>query len=387
MASGSWGSGGATPVHFDAWSKVQLGFVTPVVPTANLIDVPIPRVEDNPVIYKVWTDGSPGDEYFLFEHRRKFSFDFNVPAKGLVIYHVDDGMSNNDNQRCGPGSPHYLVAVEQADGECDLEYDVNSGDAGDPWPGRGGIYNPNAAFNLLSTPNSNSYADDPTGVAIYNIHFSDGIGYASVAVSPVAPYAEVTYPNGGEIFQTGLADTIRWLAFDDLQVDSVSVLVSLDGGMTFPHTIAHGEPNDSAFAWTPDLPGSQNCRIKVVAYDSDGNTFEDISNADFEIVDISGIPDVARVEFGIVSVGPNPTVTGTRVVFASPSRNPGAGVYSVAGRLISNLPVARVSSSASTYETVWDGRNANGRAAAPGVYFVRITSDDKARTARVTIAR
>jgi hypothetical protein len=137
----------------------------------------------------------------------------------------------------------------------------------------------------------------------------------------------------------------------------------------------------------PDLPGSETCRIKVVAYDNDGNTFEDISDADFEIVDIAGIPDMARIEFGIVSVRPNPTVSGTRVVFASPSRNPGAGIYDITGRLVKNLPVTRVSSSANTFETAWDGRNANGRSAAPGVYFVRITSDDKARTARVTIAR
>ena len=59
MAGGSWGGGGVTPVHFDAWSKEQLGFVTPIVPIANIIDVEIPRVEDNAVIYKVWTGGVP----------------------------------------------------------------------------------------------------------------------------------------------------------------------------------------------------------------------------------------------------------------------------------------------------------------------------------------
>jgi hypothetical protein len=387
MASGSWGSGGVTPVHFDAWSKVKLGFVSPVVPAENLIDVEIPRIEDNPVIYKVWTDGGPGKEYFLFEHRRKYSFDYNVPAKGLVIYHVDENMSSNDNQRCGPGSPHYLVAVEQADGDCDLEYDVNSGDSGDPWPGRGGTNNPNTAFNLISTPNTNSYADNATGVSIYNIHFADGMGYASVAVSPVDPYAEILYPNGGETFETGVTDTIRWVAFDDLEVDSVSIMISLDGGLTFPYTIVRGEANDSAFAWTPDIPGSQTCRMKVVAYDNDGNTAEDLSDADFAVADLAGIPAATRVEFGLVSVSPNPTVAGTRIVFASPSSNPGAGVYDIAGRFVKNLPVARVSSSAGTYEAAWDGRNADGRAIAPGVYFVRITSGDKAKTARVTIAR
>jgi M6 family metalloprotease-like protein len=387
MASGSWGAGGTTPTHFDAWSKVQLGFVTPIVPTANLIEVPVERVEDNPVIYKVWSDGAAGNEYFLFEHRRKYSFDFYVPAKGIVIYHVDENMPGNDNQLCGPGSPHYLVAVEQADGECDLEYDRNTGDAGDPWPGSGGIENPNGAFNLLSTPNTNSYSDDPTGVSIYNIHFSEGTGYVSVAVSPVGPYAEVVSPNGGESFETGVADTIRWIAFDDLAVDSVNIWVSIDGGISYPYLVARGEANDSMLVWEPDCPGSPTCRLKVVAYDNDGNAFEDVSDADFTIVDLAGIAGGAGLEFGIVSVSPNPTLSGTRVVFASPSGNPGAGVYDITGRFLKSLPVARVSSSAGTYQADWDGRNTSGRAVAPGVYFVRIASEGKARTARVTITR
>jgi immune inhibitor A len=387
MAAGSWGSGGTLPVHFDAWCKVQLGFVTPVVVEGNLIDEPVERVEDNPVIYKVWTDGTPGSEYFLFEHRRKYSFDVNVPGKGIVIYHVDDSMPDNDSQRCGPGSPHYLVAVEQADGECDLEYERNDGDAGDPWPGRGGAGNPNRAFNVLSTPNSNSYADEPTGVSIYNIHLAEGIGYVSVAVSPVGPYVEVVSPNGGESFEVGQPDTIRWLAFDDLEVDSVSIFLSTDGGLTFPDQVAGGEPNDSVFVWDLDGPASEACRIKVVAYDGSGNTFEDISDADFEIGDVSGIADVGQIQFGIISVNPNPTVSGTRVVFASPSRNPGAVIYDITGRTVREIPVLRSSRSANTYEANWDGRNANGRAAAPGVYFVRITSGNQARTARVTIAR
>jgi immune inhibitor A len=387
MAAGSWGAGGAKPVHFDAWSKVQLGFVTPVVPNTNLIDVAVPRVEDEPVIYKVWTDGAPGKQYFLFEHRRRQGFDYSVPAKGIVIYHVDENMSSNDNQRCGPGSPHYLVAVEQADGECDLEYNRNAGDAGDPWPGSGGAENPNTAFNLISTPNSNSYADDATGVAIYNIHFSDGMGYASVAVSPVGPYARILYPNGGEAFETGLADTVRWIAFDDLAVDSVSILVSTDGGLTFPYVVAHGQANDSASVWTPEVPGSQTCRMKIIAYDNEGNAFEDISDADFTVTDLAGIADTGPVEFGILSVSPNPTTSETRIVFASTAINPGAAVYDITGRLIKKLAVAKVSGSAHRYEAGWDGRNADGRNIAPGVYFVRITSENKARSARVTITR
>ena len=217
-------------------------------------------------------------------------FDSYAPGTGVVIYHVDENMWNNDEQMCGSGYPHYLVAVEQADGECDLEYYVNRGDTGDPWPGTGGTHNPNHAFNLLSTPNTRNYANAATGVSIYDIHFEDGDAYVSVAVNPVAPSVWVYGPNGGEILQVGDPDTVRWVAIDDLGVDSVSVLLSRDGGATFPEVIAHGEANDSALVWTVTGPISSTCRIRVMAYDTSGSTAYDVSDADFEIFDVSGRP-------------------------------------------------------------------------------------------------
>jgi flagellar hook assembly protein FlgD len=48
---------------------------------------------------------------------------------------------------------------------------------------------------------------------------------------------------------------------------------------------------------------------------------------------------------------------------------------------------ALVSSTPNLFEAHWDGRNANGNAMAPGVYFIRITSGSKARTAQVTITK
>jgi immune inhibitor A len=387
MAGGAWGGGGVTPTHIDAWGKCQLGFVTPVVPTVSLTDVAFPRVEDEPVIYKVWSNGVPGNEYFLLEHRRKTGFDMFVPGKGLVIYHVDDNMSGNDRQRCGSGSPHYLVAVEQADGECDLEYDNNSGDAGDPWPGKNGTHNPNHAFNDLSTPSSRDYAGSPTGVSIYNIHFTEGVGYASIALAPVGPSVQVTSPSGGECFENGSQDTIRWVAFDDLGVDSVSILLSMDGGATFPEVLATGEANDSVFAWDIDCAGgSDQCRIKVVAYDSDGNIGEGVSEGDFEVSDVSGIASPRVSELEITSIKPNPTALGTWIRFSSPVRNPRIAIYDVTGRLVRRVSAGGRGSD-SEYSAYWDGRTSYGELTSPGVYFVRISAGRLTRTARVAVTR
>ena len=387
MAGGSWGGGGITPVHFDGWSKIELGFVTPIVPSTNLIDIEVLNVEENPEVYKVWTDGLPDKQYFVMEHRRKIGFDVSVPGKGIVIFHVDTKAASNDNQMCGSGSPHFLVAVEQADGECDLENNSNSGDLGDPWPGKNGTNNPNPAFNLLSTPNTNKYNDEQTGVSIYNVHLADGIGHVSIAVSEVSPHVEVAFPNGGEFFEGGSQDTIRWLAIDDLEVDSVSIYLSADGGSTFPHLLASGEPNDSAFIWDISGVNSANCRIKVLAYDNYGNTSEDISDTDFEISDISGIVASMFTEFGIIGVSPNPTVSGARITFAAPSQAAKVKVFDVAGRLLKDLQVNRISGASNTFEADWDGTTAAGRATSPGIYFVRITHGARSKTARVTVAR
>jgi immune inhibitor A len=387
MAFGSWGNGGITPTQFDAWNKALLGFLTPVVPTGGVIDAIVPRAEDNPVAYKVWTNGSPGNEFFMFEYRERTMFDSYLPGSGIIVYHVDENMWNNDSQRCGSGSPHYLVAVEQADGECDLEYYVNRGDTGDPWPGSGGTYNPNHAFNLISTPNTRNYANSATGVSIYNVHVENALAYASVAVNLVPPTVRVAGPNGGEAFAIGTQDTIRWVAFDDIAVDSLSILLSRDGGTTFPTVLAHGETNDSAFVWDVAGPESEHCRLKILAYDRSGYSAYDVSDSDFKILDVAGVAATGPVEFRMISVSPNPAAGGARIVFASPSREVTAGVYDVTGRLVRSLDTAGVDVDSGTFEAHWDGKDAHGSATSSGVYFIRVTSGERAVTARLAVTK
>jgi immune inhibitor A len=290
MAGGSWGGGGTTPVHFDAYSKIELGFVTPIVPTSNLVNVMVPPVETNAVVYKLWTDGSPGSEYFVLENRQQMGFDVSVRGEGIVIYHVDESTYGNDNQRCGPGHPHYQLAVEQADGECDLEYDNNSGDTGDPWPGSGGAENPNYAFDDTSTPNTRDYDNNSTGVEVYDISMAGNNGYVSIIVTDDPPDTEdpvvtVTQPNGGETWHIDSFFDITWTATDNVGVTSVDVLLSTDGGATYPTTLATGEANDGVYPWLVDEPPTTQARIKVIAYDAAMNSGEDASNGNFTIAD------------------------------------------------------------------------------------------------------
>jgi len=158
MASGSWGGGGLTPVHFLSWCKAQLGFLEPVVLRMNEVSVSFPDVETNPVSCVLWTGGYPGQQFFTVENRQQIGSDVSLPGAGLVICHVDETVSGNSNDW------HPRVMVEQADGHFDLQY-ARGSDAGDPYPGTSG----NRSFHLTSVPDSRDYAGAATQVAVLNV--------------------------------------------------------------------------------------------------------------------------------------------------------------------------------------------------------------------------
>jgi immune inhibitor A len=172
MAAGSWnGYLGNSPAHPDAWCMQRLGYVTPIIVTADTVGIKIPAIKNSPTSYKLWTDGSPGNEYFLVENRQKIGYDSYLPYRGLLIYHVDENIGDygaNDDEWYPEytDSGHYKVALEQADGLWQLEKDINLGNNVDPYPG---YYNTWRTFNSSSTPNSHSYAGTQTYVGVTNI--------------------------------------------------------------------------------------------------------------------------------------------------------------------------------------------------------------------------
>ncbi|MCP4580126.1 MAG: M6 family metalloprotease domain-containing protein [candidate division Zixibacteria bacterium] len=180
MSAGSWGDGGRTPVHFDAWSKMALGFVNPTTLDGNLFQEQIDAAEYSPDIYRLFSLGAPMAQYFMVENRRREMFDAFLPGDGLLIYHVDDDVDNNNDQT------HYHVAVEQADGEFDLENNRGS-DSGDPWPG----YTNNRTFDDFSVPDAHLYFYGPSEVAVANISDSDSTMYADLFIWYDAPLYEL----------------------------------------------------------------------------------------------------------------------------------------------------------------------------------------------------
>jgi immune inhibitor A len=172
MAGGSWmrypdaaAYSGNSPVHFDPYSKIFLGWASPKVvnPTDGVQTITLPPVNaasGTNGIVKMEVPGSNGTEYFLFENVQQQGFNKGLiregaDAHGLVAWHVDENVLSlyqtagfrpnnvenwmnkrfqfNQSQTASNGDvvTHYGLSILQADGKYELEKNVNRGNAGD----------------------------------------------------------------------------------------------------------------------------------------------------------------------------------------------------------------------------------------------------------------
>ena len=201
------------------------------------------------------------------------------------------------------------------------------------------------------------------------------------------PAVSVTAPNGGEEWDVDSEHQITWVATDNKTVDSVSIYYSIDGGVTFPDTIATREANDSTFAWiVPDTP-SDSCVVKIVAYDSSLNSAEDVSNAFFSIKGIVGaksVPEVAR--FGLMQNRPNPFNPLTSIEFSLDERaRVTLRVYDISGKVVKTLVQETVP--AGRHAVKWNGEDEAGRTVASGVYVCRLDTPGKTDMRKMVLLR
>lgn len=175
MAGGSWNGGGDVPAHPSAWCKAQQGWVAVANQTQNAV-LTVADVKDGRTVYRLWKDGAQGNEYFLVENRQPARFDRLLPGGGLLVYHVDDAVETNANER------HPKVALLQADGSEHLTFGLNRGDGGDPFPGSAN----KVALTGATVPSTRSYNNVPTGVALTRISAPGPVMTATVTVRPAS---------------------------------------------------------------------------------------------------------------------------------------------------------------------------------------------------------
>lgn len=176
MAGGSWNGvsrGGDRPAHLDPWSRYALGWIAPVRIGTTTTGKTIAPVETGAELYQLLGSGtqSGAAEYFLLENRQKTGFDAALPGSGLLIWHIDELMSDNKSEwypGCTSCTSHYKVALVQADNNFNLEKNNNGGDSGDPFPGSAN----RQSFNIASAPGNNLYSGSSAGFSLDAIAIS-----------------------------------------------------------------------------------------------------------------------------------------------------------------------------------------------------------------------
>ena len=238
---------------------------------------------------------------------------------------------------------------------------------------------------------------DPTNP--FEVSLCDSIwgAYAVHVVDYEPPQVTVISPNGGEGFEPGDICDITWLAEDNVDVDSISILYSIDAGMDWD-TVATGETNDSTYSWTVPDTQSDSCLVRILAYDPSFNTDEDQSDSFFIISSLGIEENSSSPSFpGYLQIVPNPFRASTEITFSmgqseegnritSGSMLPGSylKIYDAGGRLIRQWDYPDADHSC---HAVWNGRDDHGCEVSTGVYLIRFETQDHAVTEKVILLK
>jgi len=211
MASGSWmGWYGDTPSHMSSWCKIQMGWMEATVLNNSTTAVEIPQLVTSPFALKVWEDDYHWSRYFLIENRQAVGFDSELHGPGLIVYHVDENRGwGNNGWSFGPvndDEQNKLVDLEEADGDNDLDNEVNRGDNGDPFPGTSG----NRTFDDNSNPSATRNDGYETGISFSNISDPDSVMTVDIENRTKYGYAIAYDENGIAPTTFGIGTEDSW---------------------------------------------------------------------------------------------------------------------------------------------------------------------------------
>jgi M6 family metalloprotease-like protein len=198
MSAGSWGCGtspsSGRPTHMGAWTAGRLGWRSPLV-VGDVRDrefVLRPAISSGEVLR---VPLSPR-EYLELEYRRAEGFDGDLPASGVLVYHVETGRPFHPCLACN-GS--YAVQLVEADANGTLVRTQpeggNRGEPGDAFAVRGA-----AALSNATTPGTRTNAGAVTTVTIHAIAVDAAAGVARVRLTTSAAPAVVADPAGAALF-------------------------------------------------------------------------------------------------------------------------------------------------------------------------------------------
>jgi M6 family metalloprotease-like protein len=338
LMANSWGFDGSQyyPPHLSAWSKINLGWVTPTVIT-GAGTYTATQAQSSATAYRIDLGYASG-EYLLIENRQPVGFDSAMPQGGLCVFHIDENASYTTEGYPGQtGWPsngqHYRVALLQADGNYDLERGADRGDSTDAF--RAGYV---SELGPLTVPNTNGYQGGNIVVTnnwIYNISASGStmsfnfqvVGETQVPEAPSNLTASAVSDsridlawsdNSSDETSFRIERSADGVSFAEIGSSSAGVTSYADSGLSASQTYSYrvlasntagpSEPSNTASATTdppPPPPAAPTNLVATASSDSSINlSWTDASgNEDGFLVDRS--LDAITWQEGIASLSVN----------------------------------------------------------------------------------
>lgn len=151
-----------------------------------------------------------------------------------------------------------------------------------------------------------------------------------VTVNATAGPFVVSAPNTAVSWPAGSSQTVTWsvagTTANNVNAANVDILLSTDGGDTYPITVLAGTPNDGSQVITvPNNPGTQN-RIMIKG---SNHIFFDISNTNFTITTGGGTADTTVPSTPLNLAASGTTQTTTNLAWSASTDNVGVTGYDV----------------------------------------------------------
>ena len=203
-----------------------------------------------------------------------------------------------------------------------------------------------------------------------------------VTVNANAGPFTVTTPNANVSWVEGSQHIIKWNVANTnvapVNCSHVNILLSLDGGNTFPINLKSNIANDGVASVILPMNTTTQARIKIAAAD---NIFYDISNTNFRIT-TAGKPENSiasnlNVAAKIISVQPNPANAYTNVVFNTALKNCTLVLTDADGKVVLNKTINSISKGATEKISLQQFTK--------GVYFLKISSGEHTQTEKIIV--
>ena len=194
----------------------------------------------------------------------------------------------------------------------------------------------------------------------------------------------VSSPTSGLMYLANTAHTVKWSVagtnLDPILADKVTITLSVDGGLTFPYTLATNTDNDGSHAVT--LPDFVTSKARVRIEPNNSNIFYAINTQDFSITRDDIILSTDTYEYEVCSS----QTTDASLTYGTSPKYSDIAILSATG-LPNGLSVEFSPLSVSADDTLITGSISAADNIVPGTYSINVnaTSDSRSQSMPISI--